>query len=231
MAKKNRQNPPKPKEFHASPFGELKGMALPEAAPEKKEKPVAKKSTESVDNGIDLFLQAVADVKPLHSQLSAPAGSDSHSKIISKKVPVISPAEEQAGKLFLQEINRLKLDTKFTDSVPDDGEMQPLSNNRLRQVKRGIVSVDYQIDLHGLTREEALLALPRFLTSASRKGQKAVLIITGKGNHSAEEPVLNQAVASWLRDAGRNLVVEYAPAPRGMGGSGAYVAFLRPPPQ
>lgn len=229
MAKKNRQNPPKPKEFHASPFSELKGMALPEAAPEKKQTPVVQKAVETVDNGLDLFMQAVADVKPLLAKRSATAKTGSHSKTISKKVPVVSPAEEQAGKLFIQEINRLKLDTKFADSVPDDGEMQQLSNNRLRQVKRGIVSVDYQIDLHGLTKEEALLALPRFLASASRKGQKAVLIITGKGNHSAEEPVLNQAVASWLRDAGRSFVVEYAPAPREMGGSGAYVAFLRPP--
>jgi DNA-nicking Smr family endonuclease len=85
------------------------------------------------------------------------------------------------------------------------------------------------LDLHGLRREEALAALPRFLRSALQKGQKAVLVITGKGNHSAEEPVLQQAVASWLREAGRELVVEFAPAPREMGGSGAFVVFLREP--
>jgi DNA-nicking Smr family endonuclease len=72
-----------------------------------------------------------------------------------------------------------------------------------------------------------LEALPRFLNSAQQKGQKAVLVITGKGNHSSEEPVLSQAVASWLRDAGRTKILEFAPAPREMGGSGAYVVFLR----
>ena len=96
-------------------------------------------------------------------------------------------------------------------------------------MKRGIVSVNHQLDLHGLTREEALAALPGFLRSAQNKGQKAVLIITGKGNHSPEEPVLLQAVASWLREAGRTTVLEFAPAPREMGGSGAFVVFLRQP--
>lgn len=230
MAKKNRQNPPKPKEFHANPFSALKGVALPGMAPAKIEKPAVPKPAEPVDNGLDLFLQAVADVKPLRAQSPKSVQSVGDSKGASKKAPVVSPADEQAAQLFIQEISRLKLDTKFADSLPDDGEIQPLSSNRLRQVKRGIVSVDYQLDLHGLTREEALLALSRFLLSARQKGQKAALIITGKGNHSAEEPVLHQAVASWLRDAGRDLVVEYAPAPREMGGGGAFVVFLRPPP-
>lgn len=230
MAKKNRHNPPKPKEFHASPFSALKGVALPEMTPAKIESPKLPKPAEVVDNGLDLFLQAVADVKPLREQSSKPVQEDVQPKRMTKEVPPVSPAEEQATRLFIEEIGRLKLDTKFADSLPDDGEIQPLSNNRLRQVRRGIVAVDYQLDLHGLTREEALLALPRFLMSARQKGQKAALIITGKGNHSVEEPVLHQAVTSWLRDAGRDLVLEYAPAPREMGGSGALVVFLRPLP-
>lgn len=230
MTKKKHQNPPKPKEFHATPFSNLKGLELPEMTPAKIEKPEPPKPAEAPDNGLDLFLQAVADVKPLRAQSQKPVRADGGAKAVSTKMPALSAAEEQAGQLFIQEISRLKLDTKFVDSLPDDGELQPLSNNRLRQVKRGIVSVDYQLDLHGLTREEALLALPRFLLTARQKGQKAALIITGKGHHSAEEPVLQQAVASWLRDAGRDLVVEYAPAPREMGGGGAFVVFLRPLP-
>lgn len=231
MAKKkhHKQNPPKPKEFHSSPFDGLKGIAVAEAeavAPVI-EKPV--QPVEPPDNGLDLFLQAVADVRPLQATGKKPAQAGS---------PPPPKAVRQAGEelradeasTFLEEINRLKLDTKFADTIPDDGELQPLTGNRLRQVKRGIVSVSHQLDLHGLTREEALDALPRFLQSAQRKGQKAVLVITGKGHHSAEEPVLHQAVASWLRDAGRAFVLEFAPAPRELGGSGAYVVFVRPVP-
>jgi DNA-nicking Smr family endonuclease len=135
--------------------------------------------------------------------------------------------DSAAAELFLQEIGRLKLEVKFTETLPDEDELKALSGNRLKQLKRGVVSVDYQLDLHGQTRDEALAELPRFLRNARLKGQTAVLIITGKGNNSAGEPVLQQAVAAWLRDAGREIVVEFAPAPREMGGSGAFVVFLR----
>lgn len=228
MAKPHRQNPPKSKEFQSIPFDQLKGMVLPATMPVKPETPEVQKPAEPADNGLDLFLQAVADVKPIHrrSAKAAAQGSRPTGKTTAATVKGIFE-EESADNPFLQEISRLKLDTKFADSVPDDGEMKPLSGNRLRQVKRGVVSVEYQLDLHGLRRDEALTALPRFLRSALQKGQEAVLVITGKGNHSAEEPVLQQAVASWLREAGRELVVEFAPAPREMGGSGAFVVFLR----
>lgn len=228
MAKKNQrqQNPSKPKEFHVTPFGALKGVSVAEAEPARPIPPVVQKTAEAVDNGLDLFLQAVADVRPFQSSGKKPLQAGAHplQKTARKTEEELQVVEVGA---FLEEIDRLKLDTKFTDSVPDEGELQPLAGNRLRQVKRGVVSVDYQLDLHGLTREEALEALPRFLHSAQKKGQKAVLVITGKGIHSPEEPVLHQAVASWLRDAGRTIVLEYAPAPREMGGSGAYVVFLR----
>lgn len=229
MAKKKQREltPPKAKEFHATPFSSLKGVAVIEAA--KPVKSAAPKPPEAAENGVDLFLKAVADVRPFHQTAKKPVQAGSHplQKTARKAAEELQVVEEDA---FLKEIGRLKLDAKFADALPDEGELEPLAGNRLRQVKRGIVSVDYQLDLHGLTREEALEALPRFISSARIKGQKAVLLITGKGNHSPDEPVLHQAVASWLRDAGKAMVLEFAPAPREMGGSGAYVVFLRPLP-
>jgi DNA-nicking Smr family endonuclease len=206
---------------------------VPDAAAAPQKPPTAPKPVEPADSGgLNLFLEAVADVKPIHKKGEKTTGHELQS-VRAKSVATLQEIpvpEEAANTLFLQEISRLKLDSKFADSVPDDGEMQPLSGNRLRQMKRGVVSVEYQLDLHGLRREEALTALPAFLRSARKKGQKAVLVITGKGNHSAEEPVLQQAVASWLREAGREQVLEFAPAPREMGGSGAFVVFLRQQP-
>ncbi len=228
MAKKKQrqQNQPKPKEFQVTPFVALKGVAVSAAETAEPAMAPVQKIAEPADNGLDLFLQEVADVRPFQDSRKKPLKAGSHplQKTAVKAVEELHVVEENS---FLEEIGRLKLDTQFTDSIPDEGELQPLSGNRLRQVKRGVVSVDHQLDLHGLTREEALAALPRFLQSARKRGQQAVLVITGKGNHSAEEPVLHQAVASWLRDAGREMVLEFAPAPREMGGSGAYVVFLR----
>jgi len=110
-------------------------------------------------------------------------------------------------------VERLKLDVKFEEKLPDEDELKPLGGNRLRMLKRGVIRLDRQLDLHGLTRDEALSALGRFLHSARVAGEKAVLVITGKGVHSSEGPVLNQAVAAWLREQGKVSVSEYAPAP------------------
>lgn len=231
MGKKSQryQHTAKPKEFQITPFGTLKGVAFSAPLqPVPPTRPVVVNKTESEDTGLDLFLAAVSDVRPFQvsdtGKKQILAGSYPCRKTVVKAEKELPFVEEGA---FLEEIAKLKLDTKFTDAIPDEGELQPLAGNRLRQVKRGVVSVSHQLDLHGLNREEALEALPHFLESAQKNGQSAVLVITGKGLHSPDEPVLHQAVASWLRDAGRKTVLEFAPAPREMGGSGAYVVFLR----
>jgi len=228
--KKNQQKAPKPAAFRTTPFSTLKGVTI--ASPTKTPEPPrpAIPSKPPAKNENELFLQAMDDVKRLDGSIS-PAKK-------STKQPQPGATEHAAPKstseknridseIFTQAISQLKLDVTFCDQAPEDEEIKPLGVNRLRQLKRGIVSVDRQLDLHGLTREEALEALPRFLQSASIHGEKAVLVITGKGNNSPAEPVLQQAVIAWLRDAGKKLVVEFAPAPREMGGSGAFVVFLR----
>ena len=229
MAKLRRpDNPAKPPQFSTTPFSSLKGVvaaALPlrQPLPVKAAVPVPHE-----DDGAALFLQAMNDVKRLgaprqHAEKEAVSPQRRH----AASAPQASQ-DNATREIFLQEIERLKLEVKFTDSLPDEDELKPVSCNRLKQLKRGVISVDYQLDLHGLTRDEALVELPRFLRTARMKGQTAVLVITGKGHNSTGDPVLQQAVAAWLRDAGREWVVEFAPAPREMGGSGAFVVFLRP---
>lgn len=269
--KKRREKPAAVDRFRATQFTVLKGMDISRKEPDAVPQPPAR-GVDPVEEGSDLFLRAMADVKALHAEQDGGRGSDGRDRPApagggetelfrramagvktldvphggAEKVkrtgtalrePARSSSLQSSGedrestKLFLQEIGRLKLETKFADSVPVDDELKPLSGNRLRQLKRGVIAVSHQLDLHGLTREEALAALPRFLDSARRKGQKAALVITGKGINSPGEPVLQQAIASWLRDAGRGMVLEFAPAPRELGGGGAYVVFLRPLPE
>lgn len=238
MAKKKTpaQNPPAQTVFKTNPFAALKGVAVaapqPETPQKQPVKPVAPPREPSAD---DLFLQAMAGVRPLaedpaaqpRKPVAAKAGpAAAGSKPAAK--PALPRDEVLARKAFLHEVAKLKLDVRFEDNLPQEDELRPLAGNRLRQVRRGVVRLDRQLDLHGLTREEALDALERFLQAARRGGEKAVLVITGQGRHSAEGPVLQQAVAAWLREQGRELVLEYAPAPRELGGGGALVVFVRP---
>ncbi len=55
-----------------------------------------------------------------------------------------------------------------------------------------------QIDLHGLTAEEATVRLDQFVGECYKRGIRKILIIHGKGNHSEDAPVLSGMVRSFI---------------------------------
>ena len=55
-----------------------------------------------------------------------------------------------------------------------------------------------EIDLHGMTLEEADTALITFFDDAIRREYKKILIIHGKGSHSQNGPVLTHMVQKFL---------------------------------
>lgn len=221
--KKEKQKP-KEKEFSATPFKALKGASLdlratpaaPAPAQKKEEKPG--KTVRELSDEM-LFFEAVAGVKRLSG--STPA----------KEVKAVQAAkvqrEEEDQAAFLKALEALRLDVRFSDQLAEEPVPRPAPVNRLRQVRRGGIRIDLQLDLHGLTKDEALENLDRFVKGAYNRGQKGVLVITGKGNNSAGEPVLKVAVANWLRESGKGMVAEFVQAPNDMGGSGAFVVFLK----
>ena len=217
--KKEKKRLPKPKDFAATPFKSLKGFqadspATPAPAPKPAPPPVA-------EDDSDLFLRAVANVRPLQEE-------PPRSRPQKPAAPPKARFEAVDRQVFLEAIEELRLDVNFRDELPDDVvPIKPLPVNRMRQLRRGALRIDYELDLHGMTRDEALESLAHFIAGAHKRGQKAVLVITGKGNNSPDEPVLQGAVSSWLRDRGKGMVAEFAPAPRQMGGNGAFVVFLR----
>lgn len=221
--KKKEQPKPKQKEFAASPFQVLKGTALelrePVAAPAAAPKP-AKKAVQEADDE-SMFLNAVADVRRLGPAATLPA------RVKAQTAAKVQRDDEEL-RIFRQAVDALKMDVRFSDELPEEESPQhPVPVNRLRQLRRGGIRIDLQLDLHGLTRDEAIENLERFVKGAFNRGQKGVLVITGKGNNSPGEPVLKAAVAAWLRDAGKAMITEFNPAPKEMGGSGAFVIFLK----
>jgi DNA-nicking Smr family endonuclease len=218
--KKKEKAKEKQKEFAVSPFMGLKGKAL------ELSRPVAVAVVPKIaaqareENDQALFFDAVSDVRPLKSATIAPARI---------KVPAGKLQRDfEEERIFLQAVEALKMDVRFGEELPEDDPTQRLAPvNRLRQLRRGGIRIDLQLDLHGLTRDEAIENLDRFVKGAYNRCQKGVLVITGKGNNSPSEPVLKSAVSGWLRESGKGMVAEFAPAPREMGGSGAFVVFLK----
>ncbi|MDP2790745.1 MAG: Smr/MutS family protein [Rectinemataceae bacterium] len=82
-----------------------------------------------------------------------------------------------------------------------------------------------RLDLHGLTAAEADRALRDFLAQCSRRKLENVLIVHGKGNHSAEGPILAGVVKRVLETS--PLAGSHGNAHRSLGGRGATWVRIR----
>jgi len=98
----------------------------------------------------------------------------------------------------------------------------------LTRLRRGHWSVQAELDLHRLNRDEARAALADFLNAARSGGLRCVRVIHGKGLSSPNrEPVLKSKVRRML--AQRDEVLAYCEAPQHAGGAGAVLVLLKSP--
>ncbi|WP_245410587.1 Smr/MutS family protein [Notoacmeibacter marinus] len=97
-----------------------------------------------------------------------------------------------------------------------------------RKLAKGRLPIEARIDLHGMFQAEAHDRLLAFLSAASLRGVRHVLVITGKGSSPQSQGVLARMVPQWLKTpAFRALVSAHEPAARHHGGSGAIYVRLR----
>ncbi len=82
-----------------------------------------------------------------------------------------------------------------------------------------------RLDLHGLSSADAEKAVFDFLAQCSRRGLENVLIVHGKGNHSAEGPILAGVVRKVLESS--PLAGSHGTAHRSLGGRGATWVRIR----
>ena len=94
-----------------------------------------------------------------------------------------------------------------------------------RKLRKGGWSIQGQVDLHGLRREEARDALVDFIKDAARMGWRCVRVVHGKGLGSlGKTPVLKGKVQSWLIQ--KQEVLAFVQARPAHGGAGALVVLL-----
>ena len=112
--------------------------------------------------------------------------------------------------------------------LTDDGlgfRRTGVSLDVLGHLRKGKWSIQDQLDLHGLRRDEAREAVGAFIRSAAQRGLRCLRVIHGKGNGSpGREPVLKAKVHRWL--AQRQEVIAFAQAAGPQGGAGALIVLL-----
>jgi DNA-nicking Smr family endonuclease len=101
--------------------------------------------------------------------------------------------------------------------------MAPLT---LRKLRRGHWPIQAELDLHGMTSDEARACLVEFLDECQTLGLRCVRVIHGKGLGSRNrEPVLKLKVASWLMQ--RAEILAFCQARPIDGGGGAAIVLLK----
>ncbi|MFW6223368.1 MAG: Smr/MutS family protein [Spirochaetota bacterium] len=126
-----------------------------------------------------------------------------------------------------QRRRRQRLESLLDRYPPDPaekGEEDPIPETHGRPSPAAL-PIEDEIDLHGMTVEEAVAATARFIETGLAAGYRKVLIVHGKGLHSQNGGVLGAAVRRFIEkhpDTGA-----MGTPKRRDGGSGALWVVLR----
>jgi DNA-nicking Smr family endonuclease len=166
---------------------------------------------------VDLFVAAMADVKPLPGRKRAAAKA-----VIPrpKAEGPLKPRERPLAALGMRPSPDLALDDHNFD------------RDTTRALGRGKLVPQASLDLHGMTLAAAERAVADFLDAAVTRDFRIVLIVTGKGARLQGGRVLGGRIRAefvgWLNRAdNRGRVRGVRPAHPRHGGGGAFYVLLR----
>ncbi len=110
-----------------------------------------------------------------------------------------------------------------------EGRRLDLPPDALRKLRRGVMPIDGRTDLHGLGADAARAHLETFLRDKRTRGERCVLVVHGKGEHSpGGQGVLRGEIAAWLSQGkASEHVAAFASAGEEDGGTGAVYVLLR----
>ena len=104
-----------------------------------------------------------------------------------------------------------------------------IAQDTLRKLRRGHWAIQSELDMHGMTSDEARLNLVTFLSECQHHDVRCIRIIHGKGLSSKNsEPVLKIKVKNWLMQ--RSEVLAFCQAKPNEGGGGATIVLLKAAP-
>jgi len=173
-----------------------------------------------------IFQEAMADVKKISRvNCAVPAPLTKASQ-----TPVENPADDTVARLK----NLVKYGTGFVVSLTPEyveGIANGVNPAVARRLHHGDFSIQSHIDLHGLRVHEAHEAFDEFLTQSIAMGQRAILVIHGRGLSSPSEPILKSKVYRWLTTSPwHKWVIAFTSARSCDGGAGATYVLLRQKP-
>ena len=171
----------------------------------------------------EFFASAVGIVKPLPPK-HRPGHRVSLPLVQAAPIAVQHELDEQA---VMQEALSDEFDVETLLDTDDalSYRRPGIGTDVTRKLRKGGWSIQGQVDLHGLRREDAREALVDFIKDAARMGWRCVRVVHGKGLGSpGKTPVLKGKVQSWLIQ--KQEVLAFVQARPAHGGAGALVVLL-----
>lgn len=120
---------------------------------------------------------------------------------------------------------RFEIEKRAAGAV--DGWAAGFDKRRLRELRRGEIEPDVEVDLHGMTRAAARTELFGALQDAITAGQRCVLVVHGRGMRSQDGPVLRDALPNWLAEEPHGASVLAFAAGEAQRGGATYVLLRR----
>ena len=176
------------------------------------------------DDDLSFFREAMKDVKRLERSAAVKAAVKKVPRLsqISKAIPVVEEAYKVAKDLLFSLSD--PLDHSVTAEEKLFFRRQGPQVKVIKKLMRGEIVRSACLDLHGMTVEQARLAVMEFLQTSQKSGFRCVQIIHGKGQLN---PKLKNHVNYWLPQIPG--VLAFVSAQARDGGRGAVYILLAKP--
>ena len=168
----------------------------------------------------DLWNRVAAGVQPLKPNKRSKMTDGGHPE------PETKPKTRSSVRYRTTMPNKVMSEPLIRDRNPD----ADIDKRTLDRLKKGKMTIEARLDLHGHTQNDAHRALDAFIAAAHDAGRRCVLVITGKGLRGEEgrRGVLREKVPQWL-SGGRlgPMIISWQPAQPRDGGEGALYVLIR----
>ena len=179
------------------------------------------KAVQQAASDKDLFIRAAGAVKPL------PDKRKLHHKLASQIPQAMQFQRDEKAVLKEAISDEFDVSTLLECDEHLSFRRPGIGVDVTRKLRRGDWSIQRQLDLHGLRRDDAREALSIFIREAHKQGIRCVRVVHGKGLGSpGKAPVLKDKVHRWLVQKAE--VVAFVQAQPAHGGAGAVVVLLQP---
>lgn len=238
MLKGLKLEPPKPRKASPAQAPKPDGPSSPAPTKDAVAKPTETKAARPSEGlrGGDrtIFYEAMSGVARLEAGTKQRAG-----RVVASPPPQSDPVERRRDEEARARLRALVGGGARFDVREDDDYVEASAEGTPESVMRQLLRARPgpslpSLDLHGAKEHEVEARVSRFVRGAEKKASKRVLIIHGKGLHSAPgasaqgRSILGRATVQALTQGGAApLVRAFVSAPSALGGTGALLVELR----